>query len=634
MRKEFFFALAIVFLVAPILVYAQAQPTTPSTTGGAPVRIQTNSQLLEADYVIRKGESLHTAAQRISRELGCSRDISPGSLRQLGYSALYGIGDDTIVQVNYALHGHLECPPFAGGGSGVATSASCSADAQRLIATAMRYDGLFVEREAMCRGLGDLTCACFVSNVFKEAGLSSSFQSSWSVGGIYNGAVSKGAILIDSIEDLIPGDVVLMKTYPGNPPGSPYTHVGIYVGNGQIIHSGHPVDVDYLSQLQTPDYGPYYRKGLRVLPSCLRGETSAPPVGGGLGGKKIYVIPGHVGISSGAAGEIELNTAVASKLVAVLRNAGADARLATTAGGTTLQREVEEANSFGADISVSIHHDATNAPKSTLTYYPVSRSGSNSCSVDAERCDTSERLAGLINTELTRVVGASRGLWKDSQSRFPRLQTLYSNMPAVLVEVTASNDPRASQDAFQNNVVNAITRGIANYFGASSSASSSGSVSHAGVTFAANRVNLYTTLFCTDSEHGNLASGQGSCDTTRNSKFVALPSRDALNKNIRMCVSRSESCGRNRDVCFDVPVWDVGPLCNYDNDYVFGSSRPLAEEYEGRFMPAGSYPGVPGCNPNYRSIKASVDMSPGLHDAFKAACGGNVPRYFDWAFIS
>ncbi|MFC7329798.1 C40 family peptidase [Marinactinospora rubrisoli] len=39
--------------------------------------------------------------------------------------------------------------------------------------------------------------------------------------------------------DLQPGDLIFFQTIPGPPP----THVGMYLGNGQMVHAGNPVQV-------------------------------------------------------------------------------------------------------------------------------------------------------------------------------------------------------------------------------------------------------------------------------------------------------------------------------------------------------------------------------------------------------
>ena len=371
------------------------------------------------------------------------------------------------------------------------------------------------------------------------------------------------------------------------------------------------------------------RKGLNC--DNLQKQSLSSYSGASLRGKRIFIDPGHTlgadpGAVSGSVLEADLNLKVAMKLSSFLKNAGAEVAMTYSSGQSSKigpSTRSNLADKFGADFLVSIHHDCDGCSASSLVYVPEKGCSEN-------RCIYSERLASSIVTQLKPLVGATTGVTPESASRFPTLGVLHPNSPAVLVEVTSVSDPRAVDAGFQQKAAQAIFNGIAGYFGASGSAGSGyspGSQSASGA-FKANREKIYATVFCGDDEHGGLASGNGrNCDNTRHLKYVALPDRSALGKTVRVCASKSESCSSKGNVCFDVPMWDTGPWCTDDSSYVFGSSRPLAEEsYSSKTgLPQSLCPNSRAGNP------AGIDFSPALLTAFHQACG-YVPRYFDWAF--
>ncbi|MFH0922807.1 MAG: N-acetylmuramoyl-L-alanine amidase [Candidatus Micrarchaeota archaeon] len=187
----------------------------------------------------------------------------------------------------------------------------------------------------------------------------------------------------------------------------------------------------------------------------------------GLAGKRVFIDAGHTfgadpGAVSGSVLEAELNFIIASKVATLLQTAGAQVRVLDNRAtrNIAIADRKQQANSFGADILVSFHHDCSICPSSVLVYVPVS-----GCSGNA-RCDESRKLAQQINNALSPVVGQSRGIVPDSSSRFPRLGILYPNAPAVLVEVTSVDNPKATQDSFRNSASQAIVNGIAAYFDA------------------------------------------------------------------------------------------------------------------------------------------------------------------------
>ena len=92
---------------------------------------------------------------------------------------------------------------------------------------ASQYEGL---ARAEGAGANDLTkgvdCSGFVQAVYKQFGVDLPHSSS---------SQAQGGTHINNVEDLQPGDVVAWNT---DGSGNNVTHVGIYVGNGNMIQSG------------------------------------------------------------------------------------------------------------------------------------------------------------------------------------------------------------------------------------------------------------------------------------------------------------------------------------------------------------------------------------------------------------
>jgi cell wall-associated NlpC family hydrolase len=68
------------------------------------------------------------------------------------------------------------------------------------------------------------------------------------------------------VEDapLAPGDLVFFNTL-----GSPYSHVGIYVGKGRFVHAPNAGGTVRLEQLQTPYWSNRFTEARRVSTASL-----------------------------------------------------------------------------------------------------------------------------------------------------------------------------------------------------------------------------------------------------------------------------------------------------------------------------------------------------------------------------
>ncbi|MCE1248550.1 MAG: C40 family peptidase [Firmicutes bacterium] len=108
---------------------------------------------------------------------------------------------------------------------------------QKLVNTAVKFDGKNFRKGSFAR------CADFVSSVIEWSGAPKGFEHQYSAQGLAN----YGAKVDKS--QLKPGDLVYFKnTYKrGN-----YTHVGIYIGNGEFVHrptAKRPVEVTSLNNV-------------------------------------------------------------------------------------------------------------------------------------------------------------------------------------------------------------------------------------------------------------------------------------------------------------------------------------------------------------------------------------------------
>ncbi len=178
---------------------------------------------------------------------------------------------------------------------------NCLQDTSRVAGIANRY----AESQTPPDECADVTkqgraCACTVSVILKEAGISG-IERTDGANDLYNkvlrlGKQVNGQTETPDLSDLREGDLVFSKTYPGNL-HLPISHVGIYVGNGQVVEASKSVrNVNLLDEYtgkyscDIKKYGPSssrcakgvccsddtahegipkYQGAVRVIPSCL-----------------------------------------------------------------------------------------------------------------------------------------------------------------------------------------------------------------------------------------------------------------------------------------------------------------------------------------------------------------------------
>ena len=191
----------------------------------------------------------------------------------------------------------------------------------------------------------------------------------------------------------------------------------------------------------------------------------------------MFLDPGHGGWESGASYssvmEKNINLAVSNKVKANLEALGFTVIMSrTTDTYVGLLERSEEANASGADIFVSIHHNAmpSNATVTGIeTYYyqydsdypPVINEEMHN---DPTRILESAQLASAIQNSLVVNTGAiDRGVRRNT---FAVLRE--TAIPAVLLELGYMSSPtelaKLTTTAYQTTLAKAITAGIVAYF--------------------------------------------------------------------------------------------------------------------------------------------------------------------------
>jgi N-acetylmuramoyl-L-alanine amidase len=186
---------------------------------------------------------------------------------------------------------------------------------------------------------------------------------------------------------------------------------------------------------------------------------------GALGGKTVFIDPGHGGNSSGATAvengvpvyEKDITLAISLKLKMALEALGATVYIARESDSSVaLYERPAMANRIGADYFISVHNDSSrssNSASGTSTYYHKGNGKARA-------------LAQFIQQAIVAVSGLpSRGALSDGILYQNGLAVLRaSNMTAVLVEVAYINNDRDRKHLldpdFQDRVATAIAEGL------------------------------------------------------------------------------------------------------------------------------------------------------------------------------
>lgn len=179
-------------------------------------------------YVIQPGDSLWSIAQKYSTTVDNLR-------------ALNGLTGDALYAGNTLRVSGTPIPASISRSGDSVSGARVIAKAAQYLGTPYRYGG---------SAPGGFDCSGFTSYIFKQFNI---YLERTAAGQYVQGtAVSKA--------NLIPGDLVFFNTYGG------ISHVGIYAGNGQFIHSSSPSSGGVIySSLSESYYASRYVGARRVI---------------------------------------------------------------------------------------------------------------------------------------------------------------------------------------------------------------------------------------------------------------------------------------------------------------------------------------------------------------------------------
>lgn len=178
-------------------------------------------------------------------------------------------------------------------------------------------------------------------------------------------------------------------------------------------------------------------------------------------GKKVYLDAGHGGKDSGATGfgiyEKDVNLKLALKVGERLTQKGFEVLQTRTDDSThSLDDRTDKANRLGADLLVSIHNNAGGgAGYEDFTW----NGGASKGSINAQ---------STIHTEVANII-AKYGLKNRGKKTANFHMLRESNMPAILLEVlfmdNQNDNNLLKNDAFLNEIADAVVRGICRHFG-------------------------------------------------------------------------------------------------------------------------------------------------------------------------
>ena len=161
----------------------------------------------------------------------------------------YRGGNSTGVNVSASALGNSSASKPSGSGSSASTSTSGSASGNKIVETAKKYLGVpYVYGGTSPSGFD---CSGFVYYVLKIHGITVPRTCATMYN--YGTQISKS--------DLQPGDLVFFQ----GTSAAGISHVGIYVGNGQFIHSPHRGKVVSFSDLSSGYYANHYYGATRVI---------------------------------------------------------------------------------------------------------------------------------------------------------------------------------------------------------------------------------------------------------------------------------------------------------------------------------------------------------------------------------
>lgn len=280
----------------------------------------------------------------------------------------------------------------------------------------------------------------------------------------------------------------------------------------------------------------------------------------GAGGIKVFIDPGHgvngdSGASFNGVSEREIVLKVAKLLDADLKARGFSTMLSNSA--LRPQERAAEASQFFQSTSksqtffLSIHLNSTESgtcpgKSEAWAMYDLQTPGSKAFS---------ENLAKLLQA---KGIAASVNPVPETYSNFTNLGVLEAQTDnKALIELeflcNQENSIKVNSSQWQDSTSKALADAISSLSG-SMLADSAG----------------FKTVFAT--RFDGSSNTAGNC----NNSCAALPDNTALGKSITVC-----NIGKTK--CVNTKVGDIGPWCTKDSAYVFGTTKSIGEQFNGKY---------------------------------------------------
>ena len=225
-----------------------------SIDGWYKVSYNGNTGYVSGDYLTVDQDNIFTTYGRVN-----ASGVNVRSAASTDSSSLATVDDGTIVTVNGLVDGWYDVTCEYGTEGYIRSDfldlTESATSNSGIVATAMQYLGVpYVYGGASSRGFD---CSGFTMYIYQQYGYSLPHTAT---GQWQSGLGSR----VYSISDLQPGDLVFFND-PSRNAGKACSHVGIYIGNGQHIHSSSSSSGGVIiSDLTSGYYNTYFVGGIHV----------------------------------------------------------------------------------------------------------------------------------------------------------------------------------------------------------------------------------------------------------------------------------------------------------------------------------------------------------------------------------
>ena len=225
-----------------------------SIDGWYKVSYNGNTGYVSGDYLTVDQDNIFTTYGRVN-----ASDVNVRSAASTDSSSLATVDDGTIVTVNGLVDGWYDVTCEYGTEGYIRSDfldlTESATSNSGIVATAMQYLGVpYVYGGASSRGFD---CSGFTMYIYQQYGYSLPHTAT---GQWQSGLGTR----VYSISDLQPGDLVFFND-PSRNAGKACSHVGIYIGNGQHIHSSSSSSGGVIiSDLTSGYYNTYFVGGIHV----------------------------------------------------------------------------------------------------------------------------------------------------------------------------------------------------------------------------------------------------------------------------------------------------------------------------------------------------------------------------------